>query len=250
MYSKFAFSFSVFFLSVIVSFAQSGDVISSTYSYHVTYQGNAGARVDDICQLDVSKTQSYFYSLGYQERRKKIVEAFTKADQTGNQVALSAKNLKKNFCRFSILKNYRTKQAIISERVDVQQLAMLKDTLSSKGWVISKEKKTINDLPCTMAQIKKGDITTTAWFTTKIPVQEGPFYYYGLPGLIVSLKNSLGWEAELVKTSVNTNQNNVIQIPKYTLVSEKQMDKAKKNAKAMADQGTFSNGDKIEKAKN
>ena len=48
----------------------------------------------------------------------------------------------------------------------------------------------------------------------------------------------------------NNNQNNVIKIPRYTLVSDKQMEKAKKNAKAMIDQGTFSSGDRVEKAKN
>lgn len=250
MHRKFFSLFCLFFLPVITLFAQSNDAVSTSYNYHVVYQGNAGSPVDDICQLDVSKSQSYFYSLGEIERRKKMVEALAKAEQTGTQPSLSAKSLKKNFCRFSIIKNYRTKQATILEKVDVQQLAMIKDTLSSKGWVISKEKKTINNLPCTMAQIKKGTVTTTAWFTTKIPVQEGPFYYYGLPGLIVSLKNSLGWEAELVKTSSNANQNNIIKIPRYTLVSEKQMEKARKNAKAMIDQGTFSNGDRIEKAKN
>jgi GLPGLI family protein len=250
MHKKILVLFSLFFFSIVGSFAQSSDLVSTSYTYHVTYLGNAGSSVDDICQLDITKSQSYFYSLGEIERRKKMVEAFAKADQTGAQPILSAKSLKKNFCRFSIIKNYRTKQAIISERVDVQQLAMIKDTLSNKGWVISKEKKIINNLPCTMAQIKKGSVTTTAWFTTQIATQEGPFYYYGLPGLIVNLKNSLGWEAELVKTSSNTNQNSVIKIPRYTLISEKQMEKAKKNAKAMVDQGVFSNGDRIEKAKN
>lgn len=250
MYRKISVSFSILLLSLTTAFGQAADVISSTYRYHVSFVNNGKTVVDDICQLDVSKNQSYFYSLGNEDRKKKITEAFLKAQQTGSVATLTSKDYKKNIYRYSTIKNYKSKQVIVSERVSSQQLAIIQDTLSSKGWVISKEKKTINNMVCYEAQLKKGDVTTTAWFTTSIPLQEGPFYYYGLPGLIVSLKNNLGWEAQLESSSDKTNKGKIIKIPRYTLVSEKQLEKAKKNAKALADQGIYSNGDKVEKAQN
>ncbi|ANF49049.1 hypothetical protein A0O34_00075 [Chryseobacterium glaciei] len=250
MYRKISILFSILLLSLTTAFGQTADVISSSYRYHVSFVDKGKTVVDDICQLDVSKNQSYFYSLGNEDRKKKITEAFVKAQQTGTVATLTSKDYKKNIYRYSTIKNYKSKQVIVSERVSSQQLAIVQDTLSSKGWMIAKEKKVINNIVCYKAEIKKGDVITTAWFTTSIPLQEGPFYYYGLPGLIVSVKNSLGWEAQLENSNANTNKGKIIKIPRYTMVSEKQLDKAKKNAKALAEQGIYSNGDKVEKVKN
>jgi GLPGLI family protein len=250
MYRKISISFSILLLSLTSAFGQAVDVISSTYRYHVSFIDNGKTVVDDICQLDVSKNQSYFYSLGNEDRKKKITEAFAKSQQTGSVATLTSKDYKKNIYRYSTIKNYKSKQVIVSERVSGQQLAIIQDTLTSKGWVIAKEKKVINNIVCYKAEQKKGNVTTTAWFATSIPLQEGPLSYYGLPGLIVSVKNSLGWEAQLENSTATANKGKTIKIPRYTLVSAKQLEKAKKNAKALAEQGIYSNGDKVEKVKN
>ncbi|SFQ79657.1 GLPGLI family protein [Hymenobacter arizonensis] len=51
-------------------------------------------------------------------------------------------------------------------------------------WDISKEKKTIGKYSCTKATLKNSP-DVSVWFTTQIPIGNGPAYYYGLPGLVV-----------------------------------------------------------------
>lgn len=247
---KLAFALSFLLNPFVSTFGQSNDPISSSYTYHVSYVKNGTTLVDDICILDVAKAQSYFYSNGKEILIKKLADASSRTPQGGTETTFSSKDFKRNFYKSPILKNYKTKQVIVIEKVELQQLAAIKDTLSGKEWVLTKERKTINNIPCYKALLKKGTLTTTAWFSPTIPIQEGPFHYYGLPGLIVNVQNSEGWEAELVKVNANKERNNTLKTPRYALVSAQQMEKAKKNAKALAAQGISSTGDRAEKVKN
>lgn len=90
---------------------------------------------------------------------------------------------------------------------DVLENVVLK--LSSKNtqnWKLTNEKKKIKDLNMQKATTNWGGRNWTAWFTTDIPFQEGPYKFHGLPGLITELyddKNN--YKFELVKTQKITN---------------------------------------------
>lgn len=225
-------------------------MILASYQYHVSFSSNGQSLVDDNCQLDVARSKSYFHSLGLEENIKKMATKAALSEKTGQAATLSSKDFKKDILKYYSVKNYRTKEAIIVERIQTQQLGIVKDTLSAKGWSITNEKKTINGLNCTKATRKKDGITAIAWFAPSIPIQEGPFYFSGLPGLIIHLTTSLGWEAQLIKVIHNSAQPEMLRIPRYTMVSINQLEKAKKNARELAKQGIFTNGDKVEKANN
>lgn len=85
---------------------------------------------------------------------------------------------------------------------DVLENVVLK--LSSKNtqnWKLTNEKKKVKDLNMQKATTNWGGRNWTAWFTTDIPFQEGPYKFHGLPGLITELyddKNN--YKFELVKT--------------------------------------------------
>lgn len=85
---------------------------------------------------------------------------------------------------------------------DVLENVVLK--LSSKNtqnWKLSDEKKNVKDLTLQKATTTWGGRNWTAWFSTDIPFQEGPYKFHGLPGMITELyddKNN--YRFELVKT--------------------------------------------------
>lgn len=58
------------------------------------------------------------------------------------------------------------------------------------NWKIKNEFKTILGFKCQKAETTKYGRTWTAWFTTDIPFQYGPYKFNGLPGLITELYNS------------------------------------------------------------
>ena len=54
-------------------------------------------------------------------------------------------------------------------------------------WVITKTTKTIGEYECVKALTIYRDRAYIAWFTSAIPIQDGPWKFGGLPGLIVEV---------------------------------------------------------------
>ncbi|WP_185146628.1 GLPGLI family protein [Chryseobacterium sp.] len=54
-------------------------------------------------------------------------------------------------------------------------------------WKILPEKETIGEFSVQKATIKLFGRNWTAWFTTEIPIQDGPYKFHGLPGLILKI---------------------------------------------------------------
>ncbi|GAA3964034.1 hypothetical protein GCM10022407_08380 [Hymenobacter antarcticus] len=57
-------------------------------------------------------------------------------------------------------------------------------------WKIMPVKKTVAGYECQQAFTAFGGRTWEAWFTRDIPVSEGPYKFYGLPGLIVKVRDT------------------------------------------------------------
>lgn len=58
------------------------------------------------------------------------------------------------------------------------------------NWKISDETKKIENYNCQKATLDYAGRLWEAWFTTDIALQEGPFIFSGLPGLIIYMKDS------------------------------------------------------------
>ena len=56
-------------------------------------------------------------------------------------------------------------------------------------WKLSKEVQTIENYTCQKATLSYGGRIWEAWFTKEIPVQQGPYVFSGLPGLIVKIND-------------------------------------------------------------
>lgn len=57
-------------------------------------------------------------------------------------------------------------------------------------WKIMSVSKIVAGYPCQQAFSTFGGRTWEAWFTRDIPVSEGPYKFYGLPGLIVKVRDT------------------------------------------------------------
>lgn len=69
-------------------------------------------------------------------------------------------------------------------------------------WKITEEKKKIGNYQCQKAESEYGGRKWIAWFTDEISLQEGPYVFYGLPGLIVKISDDqLNYDFELIQVS-------------------------------------------------
>ncbi|RQO41544.1 GLPGLI family protein [Chryseobacterium sp. KBW03] len=67
-------------------------------------------------------------------------------------------------------------------------------------WKIIEEKKKIGNYNCQKAEVEYGGRNWTAWFTNEIPLQQGPYVFYGLPGLIVKISDEkFDYDFELIQ---------------------------------------------------
>ncbi|MBK1894610.1 GLPGLI family protein [Chryseobacterium paridis] len=64
-------------------------------------------------------------------------------------------------------------------------------------WKILPEKQKISSYTSQKATTEFGSRKWIAWFTSEIPIQDGPYKFYGLPGLIIKIEdeqNNFSWE--------------------------------------------------------
>lgn len=60
---------------------------------------------------------------------------------------------------------------------------------NKQNWKLINDKKQIDQYNVQKAETFWGGRKWTAWFTTEIPFQEGPYKFSGLPGMILELKD-------------------------------------------------------------
>jgi len=115
------------------------------------------------------------------------------------------------------------------------KIFLIKDSLEKPAWKLEGETRNIGEYTCYKATLKReieviesgisfnGDkdlnetkktapkmkeITITAWYTPKIPVNNGPGNYHGLPGLILEVND--GAETIICSKIVLNPKNNVV----------------------------------------
>jgi GLPGLI family protein len=79
--------------------------------------------------------------------------------------------------------------------------------IENLDWKITKDKLKIGNFNCQKAELKYGGRSWIAWFAQEIPLQEGPYIFNGLPGLIIKISDDTSdYNFELVKIKKDLNQ--------------------------------------------
>lgn len=238
----------IFFGGLItLASAQNKHQIIASIQYKVSYSKAGKTTINDICQLDLSKDQSYFYSTGELENRRRISAQLEKSQSSGAPLKISYGDYIHQLCPFKILKVYNKREAFYIQDIGGQKLAFLVDTLSQSRWKIQPGTEKIANMICHKAVMKKDTINITAWFTTDIPFGDGPNYYYGLPGLIVKATTDTGFNIDFMSIIYNKDTNKQLAIPSYTLVKAGQMERAMHNQDATFRQGHLPNGSEVKR---
>lgn len=76
-------------------------------------------------------------------------------------------------------------------------------------WQTLSDKEKIGEYNTQKATTEYGGRKWTAWFTSDIPLQDGPYKFYGLPGLIVKVEDegkNYSWELKGNKKVTNFNE--------------------------------------------
>ena len=161
--------------------------IKDTVKLRVTYQLKAKDKqgkeyFDDIQILLVGDNISKAYSL-YTYLADSTATAWVRK---GSQVIPSGSG--KSSMSIEVFKDYKSKKYMVNCRNMMREVYQYTEPYPINfNWQLDPERKDILGYICQKAKCSFRGRNYIAWFTSKIPMNEGPYKFGGLPGLILQI---------------------------------------------------------------
>ena len=159
------------------------------YEYkYVTDSTAKDKQETEIMLLDVIPKGSKFYSKDTFESDSLMEANMEKQIQAGtSEVDFSGMKFKGKIS-YSVEKSYPDYSVNFFNNLAADEY-MVQDG-RKQNWKILSDKEKIGGFAAQKAVCNFGGRKWVAWFTTDLPIQDGPYKFYGLPGLIVKLEDA------------------------------------------------------------
>lgn len=141
----------------------------------------------EIMLLDVVPKGSKFYSKEVFESDSIMEATVEKQVQAGTEVSYAGVKFKGKI-RYSVEKNYPDYSINFFNSLSVDEY-MVQDA-RKQDWKILSDKEKIGEFTAQKAICNFAGRKWIAWFSTELPIQDGPYKFCGLPGLIVKLEDA------------------------------------------------------------
>jgi len=183
----------------------------------------------EMAYLDATPEKSVFY--GEKRLQRDSLIAKMRETRGGSFDRSQMQNLRSDI-DFTIEKDFKTGTKTYSSRIGRDQYSYDEDR--PMDWKILSETAKIGDYKTQKAETQFAGRTWYAWFATDIPIQDGPYKFAGLPGLIVKAEDSKGdYSFDLKETkkitspSVFEQRGNIIKVKRT--VFNQQLEKFQKD---------------------
>lgn len=145
------------------------------------------AKIDKVMTtLDIAKDKSIYQDFTLPAQDSILKVAIEDMEKTKTFKDMS-KMIKWPKFSYKIYKTYPSMTEMYVDRIS-RNLFAYEETIKF-DWKILSDKEKIGEYNTQKATTEFGGRTWTAWFTTDIPFQDGPYKFYGLPGLIVKIED-------------------------------------------------------------
>lgn len=174
---------------------------SYRFVYEYKFRPDAGQKdslVTDYMNLDTDGKKSYYSNAVKYER-----DSAYSIDKS-YPALLKAKHYDRNL-NYIIEKDYTKKTACFYDKF--KSVSLVTTDNEAPQWKIENDFRKINTMNCQKATADYKGRKWEAWFSKDFPVNDGPYKFSGLPGLVV-----------MVKDSENDHAFNLIQIKKINTV--------------------------------
>ena len=181
--------FSVFLIALFAFVgAQDTKVTANRFFYELTFKPKKDSvKLDKLITiLDVTPKKSIYqdYTIPSQDSIIKVaVEEMEKAKVWKD----ISKMIRMPKFSYKIVKTYPEMKEQYIDRVSLNLFGY--DDPVKFNWNILPEKQKIGEYNTQKATTEFGGRKWTAWFSSDIPFQDGPYKFYGLPGLIVKIED-------------------------------------------------------------
>lgn len=161
------------------------------FVYQVTMKPDAENKSDlktENAYLDISKEKSQFYSEN-RIKRDSIMQAMFQSGGARNFNREQMEGLRSNI-DYSIEKDKASQKVVYKNRIGRDIYSYEEDR--PINWKMMSETMKIGEYKVQKAETDFAGRKWTAWFTTDLPYQDGPYKFSGLPGLIVKVEDDKG----------------------------------------------------------
>ena len=145
----------------------------------------SSTRTEVLMVLRLNKDKSIFYG-----QNSYTIDSLLSSDQSSVVQADILANGRSKYGRrvvtYNVLKDFKNRELDYTDKVGTENYRY-QEKLPEIEWEITSEEKKIFDYNCQKAICNFRGRTYEAWFTVEIPVSDGPWKFYGLPGLILEL---------------------------------------------------------------
>lgn len=155
---------------------------------------------EETMYLDISPKGSKYYSYG-KYKADSIVEAQIQKQYAtkSTDIRIDMKGIKGGKVGYIVEKTYPDFEiqffnSLSSDKYQVKENLKI-------NWEILPDKEKIGEFDAQKAKTQLWGRTWYAWFSTEIPVVDGPYKFHGLPGLIVKVEDATGSHKMELKAS-------------------------------------------------
>ncbi|MDV7699361.1 GLPGLI family protein [Chryseobacterium soli] len=143
----------------------------------------------EIMNLDITKEGSNFYS-ALLITRDSLFKAEIEKGKASQSVVFDMRKIKRAKVNFRISKSYPNLENIYHTSLNASNVALKEN--HKINWTIFPETKIIEGFKVQKATTTFGGRNWIAWFTNDIQIQDGPYKFCGLPGLILNIGDEKG----------------------------------------------------------
>lgn len=173
-------------------FIQNVSAQTNRFVYQVTMKPDAENKTDiktENAYLDISPEKSVFYSENRIKRDSIMQKAFQGGGGRGSINRDQMEGLRTNI-NYSVEKDKTNQKTYFKDRIGRDLYSYEEER--PLNWKIESETRKIGEYKVQKAETDFGGRKWTAWFTTDLPYQDGPYKFGGLPGLIVKVEDDKG----------------------------------------------------------
>lgn len=161
---------------------------ANRFFYELTFKPKKASETREkvLTSLDVVKEKSVYQDFTV-PAQDSIIKVEVEAMQKTGMYKDMSKSIKMPKFSYKVVKAYPSMDISVEDGISMKTFSY-KDP-AKFNWQISSEKSQMGTYDVQKATTDFGGRHWTAWFTTALPFQDGPYKFYGLPGLIVKIED-------------------------------------------------------------
>ena len=179
-------NFSVLLFLMMISYLSAQN---QRFMYEYKFVSDSTNKADvktELMNLDTTPKGSKFYSYTSYKSDSLMRVDLEKQLKTTGSINIKT-DQRKGFVRYTVAKNYQNGNVDFRNRIGMDAFKVTEDR--KIAWKILPNKQKIGNWETQKATTEFGGRKWTAWFCNDIPIQDGPYKFSGLPGIIVKLED-------------------------------------------------------------